>query len=152
MKKIFLTLMVFGIVGCSQSDTNLVCDCYKETEISEQSGYVESECSDGIFGLQRDSLVFNEKNHSINWRGKKHAGPKKTWLGTSYKELEFDDEEIIFSDVTATPSHSDRETLRINVGMELTFNRLSLVAEQKYYGDRMTTSTRYYKCKLAEGV
>ena len=70
--------MVFGIAGCSQSDTNLICDCYKETEsIIEPSGYVEGECSDGPGGLIRESLVFNERNHSISWKDTKHVGSGK---------------------------------------------------------------------------
>ena len=148
-----LVLMVFGIVGCSKSDTNLICDCYKETEfLSEQSKLVERECSDGIFGLSRDSLVFNEKNHSINWRDIKHTGPEKTQIGTRYTELKFEDNEIIFSDLTKQPDYSDNGILKTLVGMDFTFNRLSLVAQQRYYGNRMTSSTRYYQCKLAEGV
>ena len=63
-----LVFMVFGIVGCSKNqDTMLVCDCYAATEFL-QSKLNKLECSDNIvFGLSRESLVFNERRNTISW-------------------------------------------------------------------------------------
>ena len=143
-----LVLMVFGLVGCSKNqDTMLVCDCYAATEFL-QSKLNKLECSDNIvFGLSRESLVFNERRNTISWAGSEHVGTKPKIVNgkdTGLMQesiLDFTDKNIYFwFDIV------DKNGVNI-LSKSLTLDRVSLVAVAEYENVR-----RYLKCSIAEGV
>ena len=151
MKKLLTLLLPFLIVGCSKNqDTMLVCDCYTATELI-QGKLNKVECSDNIaLGLSRESLVFNERRNTINWRGNGHVGTKPKLLNgkdTGLMQesiLDFTDKNIYFYyDLV------DKNGKQV-LSRSLTFDRVSLVAVADFYN--VTTVTRYLKCSIAEGV
>jgi len=143
-----LVLMVFGIVGCSKNqDTMLVCDCYTATEFI-QGKLNKVECSDSlVFGLSRESLVFNERRNTINWRGSEHVGTKPKLLNgkdtglMQESSLDFTDKNIYFYYDLVDKNRNNILSRR------LTFDRVSLVAVAEH-----SNVTRYLKCSTAEGV
>ena len=143
-----LVLIVIGLVGCSKNqDTMLVCDCYAATELIE-GRLNKVECSDSfVFGLSRESLVFNERRNTINWRGSEHVGTKPKLLNgkdtglIQESSLDFTDKNIYFYyDIVNTTGNNI-------LSRRLTFDRVSLVAIAEHYN-----VTRYLKCSTAEGV
>ena len=147
-----LVLMVIGIVGCAKNpDTMLVCDCYSERELTKD-GVITRECSEVLFGNSRVALVFNQKNNTINWRGYKNVGYEEVYGMVRETELSFDDDIIYFNSILTSKTDFGNGVKEVKDNWNLTFNRLSLVAEDYNFGDLVNPTTRISYCKLTEEI
>jgi len=151
---VLITLLTFGIVSCS-NEVTLVCDCYKTNEFYPSSGkLVDKECGDSkVFGYSTESLVFNEKEKFINWSGYENIGFEKRKFGiTAESELEFEDKKILFNYRSSWKINNGNDIEDNYNDLDLNFNRVSLVAEERRSGTNSTAVTRFFKCKVAESV
>ena len=154
MKKFIPTIILFFLLGCSSNeDIKLVCECYKTIELFENPAKLEErECSDSLLGRRFESLIFNEKKNTFSWRGIEHVGYEETRTGYIETKLNFQDNDIEFEKIFMERVRHTEEIEEQKIFTDFDLNRISLLGEERINSKVMTSVTRYFQCKITEGV
>ena len=154
MKRLITLIFLVTFFGCSSNeDVKLVCECYKTAELFKNPPKLEErECSDSLLGRRLESVRFNEKNNTFSWRGSVHVGYEETRTGYIETKLNFTDNNIYFRKVFMERVRHTEEIEEQKIFTDFDLNRISLLGEERTYSKVMTSVTRYFQCKVTEGV